>query len=90
MAESGLDPNAINPKSGAYGIAQWLSKDRVKGLHSMYGKNPTFEQQLDYVWHELNNSHKSALNHLLSTTTYSDAVRSIMNKFERPSEKEKI
>lgn len=88
LQESNLDPDAINPSSKAYGIAQWLGNRKTK-LQQKYGKSPTFEQQLDYLWEELNSSEKSALNHLLATKSYSEAINSIMNRFERPSPREK-
>lgn len=88
MQESKLNPNAINKKSGAYGIAQWLG-DRKKKLFNKYGNNPTFEQQLEYVWEELNSSEKNALDRLLDTKSHEEATHSIMNFYERPSSREK-
>ena len=87
--ESGkqLNPLARNPNSGAFGIAQWLG-DRQKALFAKYGKNPTFEQQLEFVLEELNGSEKDALNHLLSTKSVADATRSFTSMFERPSKRE--
>ena len=86
MMESGtkLSPNAKNPTSGAYGIAQWLGSRKSK-LFSKYGKNPTFDQQLEFIWEELNTDEKSAFNKLLSTSSIEDATRSFMKHFERPS-----
>ena len=88
MQESGLNAKAVNPNSGAYGIAQWLG-DRKKKLFNKYGNNPTYEQQLEYVWEELNSTEKIALNKLLSTKSYAEATNSIMNHYERPSAREK-
>lgn len=86
MMESGtkLSPNAKNPTSGAYGIAQWLGSRKTK-LFNKYGKNPTFDQQLEFIWEELNTDEKSAFNKLLSTSSIEDATRSFMKHFERPS-----
>jgi len=42
LQESNLDPDAINPSSKAYGIAQWLGNRKTK-LQQKYGKSPTFE-----------------------------------------------
>lgn len=89
MAESGpkLDPRAENPSSKAYGIAQWLGS-RKRKLISLYGSKPTFNQQLEFLWNELNSEEKPAFNDLLKTNNLNDAVESFMSKFERPSEKE--
>lgn len=88
LMESSLNPNAVNPSSKAFGIAQWLG-DRKKNLFKKYGNNPTFEQQLEFLWDELNGSEKFSYVQLLNTKSYQDAVKSIMDNFERPSKKEK-
>jgi hypothetical protein len=49
---SGMDPNAKNPTSGAFGIGQWLGP-RKRALFEKYGSNPTFEQQLEFLQWEL-------------------------------------
>lgn len=51
-AESRLDPNSVNPSSGAYGISQWLGT-RKRELLRRYGAKPTLDQQLDFLWWEL-------------------------------------
>jgi hypothetical protein len=58
-------------------------------LFKKYGNNPTFEQQLEFLWDELNGSEKFSYVQLLNTKSYQDAVKSIMDNFERPSKKEK-
>ena len=73
--ESGLDPEAVNSSSGAYGIAQWLG-NRKKKLFSKYGNKPTFEQQLEFVWEELNSDEKPAFDRLLQTKSIDEAVNS--------------
>ena len=67
----------------SYGLAQWTGPRKQK-LFSMYGPNPTAKQQLDFLWWELNNTHKDALTSLRRTSTVSDATRVFMNQFERP------
>lgn len=67
----------------SYGLAQWTGPRKQK-LFSMYGPNPTAKQQLDFLWWELNNTHKDALTSLKNTNTVSDATRVFMNQFERP------
>lgn len=87
LGESNLNPEAVNPTSKAYGIAQWLG-DRKKKLIAKYGNKPTFEQQLEFVWEELNSSEKSAYNKLLQTKNVDEAINSFMKHFERPSQRE--
>lgn len=79
--ESRLNPTATNSGSGAYGIAQWLG-DRKKNLFAKYGNNPSLSQQLDYVWHELNNTHKTGLNKLMSSRDSAEAARNAMGYYE--------
>ena len=81
MRESGLNPSIVNSSSGAYGIAQWLG-DRKKKLFAKYGSKPTLDQQLDYVWEELNSSHKSGLRHLLASKNAEEAARMGMGYYE--------
>lgn len=90
MVESHSDirPTAINPSSKALGIAQWLG-GRKRALIDKYGNNPTFEQQLDFLWNELQTTERPAFRHLLRTKTSDEASDSFMNMFERPSQSEK-
>lgn len=67
----------------SYGLAQWTG-DRKQRLFRMYGTNPTLNNQLDFIWWELNNTHKSALNELRMTSNTRDATKVFMDKFERP------
>lgn len=87
LGESNLNHEAINPSSGAYGIAQWLG-NRKKKLFSKYGNKPTFDQQLEFVWEELNSDENDAYNRLLQTKSVDEAINSFMQHFERPSKRE--
>lgn len=87
MGESKLNPSAINPTSKAFGIAQWLG-DRKKKLFAKYGDKPTINQQLEFVWEELNTSEKKAFDKLLQTQSVEEAANSFMKHFERPSARE--
>lgn len=87
MGESNLNHEAINTTSGAYGIAQWLG-NRKKKLFSRYGNKPTFDQQLEFIWEELNSDENNAYNKLLQTKSVSEAINSFMQHFERPSKRE--
>jgi hypothetical protein len=53
--ESSGGPPSVNPKSGAFGIAQWLGPRRP----SIYG-DTNFDDQLAYVVQELNSSERRA------------------------------
>ena len=87
MGESKLNAKAVNPTSGAFGYAQWLG-DRKKKLFAKYGNNPTEEQQLEFIWEELNTSERRAFEELLQTKTVDGAINSFMRHFERLSQKE--
>ena len=84
MQESRGNIRAVsNDGNNSYGLAQWTGPRKQK-LFSMYGFNPNVKQQLDFLWWELNNTHKDALASLKRTSTVSDATKVFMNKFERP------
>lgn len=84
MQESGGNIKAVSSDgNNSYGLAQWTGS-RKQRLFNMYGPNPTINQQLDFLWWELNNTHKDALKDLKQTSTILDATRVFMNKFERP------
>lgn len=71
-----------------YGLAQWTSKDRQIGLRNFTGTyTPSKKQQLDYVWHELNNGYSKVLEKLKKTKTIEEATRVIMDGYERPDKR---
>lgn len=76
-----LSPNALNPSSKAIGIAQWLGP-RKRELVRRYGNNPTFEQQLEFVWHELNTNYKRALRELMAAKTPTQAADAALGWYE--------
>jgi hypothetical protein len=79
--ESGrnLDPNAVNPTSGALGIGQWLGA-RARGV-----KKGDFRGQLAHLVAELQGPESAAFNRLRSAHTIEDATRAWVEGFERPS-----
>ena len=84
MQESGGNIQAISSDGyDSYGLAQWTGPRKQK-LFEMQGPNPTIEQQLDFLWWELNNTHKDALRALKQAKTVYDATKIFMDKFERP------
>ena len=52
--ESGFNPEAINPRSGAYGIAQWLDT-RKDNLMAATGDGGDLRAQLEYFKNEVEN-----------------------------------
>lgn len=81
MTESSMNTKALNPYSGAYGIAQWLGS-RKTALFNKYGNNPTLDQQLDFIWHELNSSHSRGLRMLKQSNNPSDAAANAFGYYE--------
>lgn len=85
MQESGGKHNLVSRDGhNSYGLAQWTDIRKAR-LFSKYGTNPTVNQQLEYLWSELNSTEKDALNALRNTSTVEDATKVFMQKFERPA-----
>lgn len=85
MQESGGKHNIVSRDGhNSYGLAQWTGTRKAR-LFSKYGTNPTVNQQLEYLWDELNSTEKNALNALRNTNTVEDATKVFMQKFERPA-----
>ena len=85
MQESGGKHNIVSRDGhNSYGLAQWTGTRKAR-LFSKYGTNPTVNQQLEYLWDELNSTEKNALSALRNTTTVEDATKVFMQKFERPA-----
>lgn len=87
MQESKGNHYAINRTSGAFGLAQWLGSRKQK-LISKYGRNPSMQDQLNFIWEELNTTESKAMQALLNTNTVSDATRAFANHFERAGKNE--
>lgn len=87
MQESNGNISAVSRDgNNSYGLAQWTGP-RKNRLFNMYGSNPTTKEQLDFIWWELNNTHKNALASLKNTNTVYGATKVFMDEFERPSKK---
>ncbi len=85
MQESGGKHNIVSRDGhNSYGLAQWTGTRKAR-LFSKYGTNPTVNQQLEYLWSELNSTEKGALNALRNTSTVEDATKVFMQEFERPA-----
>jgi len=78
--ESKLESNAQNPKSGAEGIAQWLGTRKTAMVGA--GARNSFNDQLEFVWQELQGSESKALGLLQSAKTLNQALLAAA-QFER-------
>lgn len=89
FAESKMDPKAINPTSGAFGINQWLGSRKAE-LGRRYGVdkngNPTanLQQQLEFLWWELNGGDHGG-KAVLRQNTAAGTARTMIEKFLRPA-----
>lgn len=81
MRESGMNPEAVNSSSQAYGLAQWLGS-RKKALFAKYGNHPTLDNQLDFIWSELNSTHRNGLKHIKASKSAEEAARNAMGYYE--------
>ncbi|WP_287151040.1 phage tail tip lysozyme, partial [Mesorhizobium sp.] len=81
-AESGLNPNAVNPNGGATGLPQWLGSRLTGLLSDNGGKVPGVSGQLDYIWKELQGSENGVLKRLLASTDVRSATGAFAG-FER-------
>lgn len=81
-AESGSNPNAVNSKSGAFGIGQWLGP-RKQALMRRYGPNPNMDQQLAFLVSELRGGDKGGPA-VGRTATADHALLTYIVKFMRP------
>lgn len=87
MQESRGNHAITNKTSGAFGLAQWLGP-RKQRLIQKYGQNPTIQQQLEFIWEELNTTESKAFQQLLNTKTIADATRAFAQHFERAGKNE--
>jgi len=85
-----LETPNINPqvvggyKGRAWGICQWLGTRREQ-LFRKYGRTKRLDQQLDFMWWELNNTERRAKELWLRATNLPDAVAGFC-MFERAEE----
>lgn len=91
--ESAFDVNAFNSAGGgegAMGILQWRGS-RIRDFRRLYGRDPRgapFEQQLEFMLWELNNTEAPASRAIRNTRTAADAGRVASRMFVRPGENE--
>lgn len=83
VAESGGDENALNKSSGAFGLGQWLGS-RKQALIERYGPNPTREQQIEFLAHELKGGDPGG-KFVLAASDEASALHAYITKFMRPA-----
>jgi murein DD-endopeptidase MepM/ murein hydrolase activator NlpD len=81
----GLNPGAVNPSSGATGIAQWLGGRKNAAVMSKQ-----LGPQLQHLWSELQGPERGALQAVKGAHTIEDATRAWLMKFERPGANEMV
>lgn len=87
-AESGLNEHQWNNEgSGAYGLAQWLTKSRVNAFakkfgHSIY--NSTFAEQIQFVAHELRTTHAAVGARIRNMKDAMQVAALVIDQFEAP------
>lgn len=85
LAESALDPDAVNPTSGARGIAQWLGS-RVKDFQTFAGhglQGSSLMEQLAFIQYELTNKESGTARRLRYATDAGQAASVFDLGFER-------
>ena len=85
VVESGLRTDAVGDGGKAYGIAQW-HPDRQQNFKNYAGKDirqSTFQEQLEFVNWELNNTEKAAGNRLRGAVSAEDAAAIVDEHYER-------
>lgn len=84
--ESGLDPNALNPREQAIGLGQWEGGRRsaLQRFAAERGTSETdLQTQLDFLWSELNGPESNALAKLKATSSPADAAAAWDQFYER-------
>lgn len=91
QAESGFSTSIKGDGGTSIGLAQWHA-NRMENLKTWTEENGldymTATGQLEFLWHELNTTEKSALNAIKSTDTPEDAAYSFTVNFERPADRD--
>lgn len=83
QAESGGNPTAVNPTSGAYGIVQWMG-GRLSALKAKPGYD-TVPVQLDFMKEEMEGSYKAAVyDPLKASKDIGEATAVVLYKYEIP------
>lgn len=98
MLESGgnttdISPTAKNPKSGSYGIGQWLGprQDELMAFAEETGGDPNdLDTQISFLIHELKGSESGALQEIIKAQSPGEAGRLADKFYERSEGTDKI
>jgi len=82
-AESANNPTALNKKSGAMGLGQWLGS-RKSGILNRFGPNPSKDEQLEYLWGELTGGDKGGAA-VLAQKDPKSVLHAYVTRFMRPA-----
>jgi murein DD-endopeptidase MepM/ murein hydrolase activator NlpD len=86
--ESGFDPKALNPSSGAYGIVQWFAGRKTALENYAASQNKPVSDlgvQLEFLKKELEGAYKSSvLNPIKASNNLAEVTRIWLEKFEIP------
>lgn len=88
IAESGVDPNAVEGNGEGHGIVQWSfgRKANLFAFADAQGKQwNDLGLQLDFLWSELTGPYSGFLAELRTKTTIRDSAIFIVTDFERPA-----
>ncbi|MDF0491603.1 phage tail tip lysozyme [Sphingomonas sp. H39-1-10] len=88
-----FDPNAANPKSGAWGIAQWLSADRIAEFKRQFGHDihgSTLAEQLQFVRHELTTKYRGVWDRMKRAGSALEAAQIGIHGYEGPGTYDEI
>lgn len=88
FAESGGQHQRFNEQgSGAYGLAQWLTKGRLKHFEQTYGHSiykSSRAEQLAFIAKELSSTEGGAGRNIRGARTAAEAARAFVYGYERP------
>lgn len=91
--ESGFDIKNVGDAGKSHGLAQWNSS-RLADLENFAGKSvkdTTFQEQLDFINHELTTGNERVAGDLLrKTTSPAEAAAIVSSRYERPKNNENM
>jgi len=98
MVESGLNTTAGGDKGTSFGLAQWRDPTvgqgrwtNLKNFSTARGlDNTSVNGQMEYLWHELNNSYSGVLSKIKEAKTPEDAAELFRKHFENPAPNAKM
>lgn len=80
------EQNPVNGGRGGYGIAQWTGARRT-ALMRFTSNYKSLDEQLKYLWHELQTSEKTSDKELRLQPSVAASTKSFMDEFERPDKR---